>query len=69
MKFCNICGKISGTGKDHIDCIQKRRIDLEVEDAKMNIPERIDMTKNADNLGTEIKAILEHMTREKSRDA
>ena len=65
MKICNICHKISGTGQDHIDCVQKRSIELEAEDFKESIPEKLNISKDNQELGVEVRAILEHMTREK----
>ena len=67
MKICSICHKISASGEDHLDCVQKRRIELEEEDIKQKLPEKLDMAKNADDLGVEIRAVLEHLTREKER--
>ena len=61
MKICNICHKISGSGQNHLDCIQKQRVELENEDFKMKIPENLEMAKNSD-LGIEVKAILEHLS-------
>lgn len=66
MKICNICHKISGSGQNHLDCIQKQRVELENEDFKMKIPENLELTKNSD-LGIEVKAILEHLSREKEQ--
>ena len=65
MKICSICNRISGTDEDHLDCIQKRRIELEEEDKKESLPEKLDLAKNPNDLGVEIKAILEHLTRDK----
>ena len=67
MKICSICHKISGTGNDHLDCVEKRRVELEDEDLKRKIPEKLDMAKNANDLGVEIKAVLDHMTKEKEK--
>lgn len=67
MKSCSICHKISATGEDHLDCIQKRRVELEDDDFKQRLPDRLDMAKNVDDLQPEIKALLEHMTKEKER--
>ena len=67
MKICSICHKISGTDQDHTDCIQKRRIELEDEDFKNKLPEKLDLTKNPQDLGVEVRAILEHRTKEKDR--
>lgn len=64
MKICSICHKISGSGQNHLDCIQKQRVELENEDFKLKIPEKLELLKNSD-LGVEVKAILEHMSREK----
>lgn len=67
MKICSICHKISGTDQDHIDCIQKRRIELEDEDFKNKLPEKLDLAKNPQDLGVEVRDILEHLTKEKDR--
>jgi len=66
VKICNICHKISGSGQNHLDCIQKQRVELENEDFKMKIPEKLELAKNSD-LGIEVKAILEHLSREKEK--
>jgi hypothetical protein len=68
MKICNICHKISGSGEDHLDCVQKRRVELEDEDFKSKITENIQISNNSQDLGVEVKAILEHMSREKDSD-
>ena len=65
MKICSVCHKISGSGKDHLDCIQKRRVELEDEDFKNKITEKLELSKNPEDLGVEVKAILEHLSREK----
>ena len=65
MKICNICHKLSATGEDHTDCIQKRSIELEAEDFKNNIPEKLNLSKDDKDLGVEMRAVLEHLTREK----
>ena len=65
MKICSGCHKISGSGQDHLDCIQKRRVELEDEDFKNKIGERLELSKNPQDLGVEVKAILEHLAREK----
>ena len=66
MKICSICHKISATDDDHLDCREKRRVELEDEDRKQKLPEKLDMAKNSDDLATEVRAILDHMTREKN---
>ena len=68
MKICNICHKISGTDQDHIDCIQKRSIEMEDEDFKNSIPEKLNLSKDTQSLGVEVRAILEHLTREKDKE-
>lgn len=65
MKICKICHRISGTDQDHLDCIQKIRIEFDDESFKQNIPEKLDLEKNSQNLGIEIKAILEHLIKDK----
>ncbi len=63
MKLCNICHKISGTDQDHLDCIQKRSIELEAEDFKNNIPEKLNLSNNTQEIGVEVRAILEHLSK------
>ena len=65
MKICSICHKISATDDDHLDCKEKRRVELEDEDLKQKLPEKLDMAKNSNDLASEVKAILDHMTRDK----
>ncbi len=65
MKICNICHKISATDQDHLDCIQKRSIESQDEDFKNNIPEKLNLSNNTQDLGVEVKAILEHLSRTK----
>ncbi len=65
MKICNICHKISATSQDHLDCVQKRSIELENEDFKNSIPEKLNLSKDTQDLGVEVRAILEHLTKNK----
>ncbi len=65
MKICSICKKISGSDSDHLDCIQKRRVELEDEDFKNKIGEKLELAKDNQDLGVEVKAILEHLAKEK----
>ena len=65
MKICSVCHRISATDQDHLDCVQKRRVELEDEDLKNKIPEKIDLAKNPEDLGVEVRAILEHLFRDK----
>ena len=68
MKICNICHKISATNQDHLDCIQKRSIELEGEDFKNSIPEKLNLSKDTQELGVEVRAILEHLTMNKDEE-
>ena len=68
MKICKICHKISATDQDHIDCVQRRSIELEAEDFKNSIPEKLNLSKDNQDLGIEVRAILEHLTKEKQTD-
>jgi hypothetical protein len=68
MKICSVCHKISATGENHLDCIQKRSIELEDTEFKNDIPEKLNLSKNNQELGVEVRAILEHLTKEKDRD-
>ena len=68
MKICNICHKISATDKDHTDCIQKRSIEIEDQNFKNSIAEKLNLSKSNQELGIEVKAILEHLSREKDQE-
>lgn len=68
MKICSICRRVSGSSQDHLDCIEKRRIELVDEELKSSIPERLDLAKDPEDVGIEVKAILGHLTRSKESD-
>jgi hypothetical protein len=68
MKICSICNKISGTGENHLDCVQKRSNELEDGEFKNNISEKLNLSKDNQELGVEVRAILEHLTKEKDSD-
>ncbi len=68
MKICNICHKISATDQDHIDCIQKRSIEMEDKDFKNNITEKLNLSNNPQDLAVEMKAILEHLAKGKDKE-
>ncbi len=68
MKICNICHKISATDQDHLDCIQKRSIEMEDKDFKNNIPEKLNLSNNPQDLAVEMKAILEHLAKGKDKE-
>ena len=67
MRICSVCNKISATDQDHLDCVQRRSIEMEDEDFKNSIPEKLNLSKNNQELGVEVRAILEHMTKEKEK--
>ena len=68
MKLCKICHKISATNEDHLDCVQKRSIELENEDFKNSIPEKLNLSKDNQELDVGVKAILEHLSKSKDSD-
>ncbi len=68
MKICNICHKISATDQDHLDCVQKRSIEMEDKDFKNNIPEKLNLSINPQDLGVEVRAILEHLLKKKDKE-
>ncbi len=68
MKICSICKKISGSDQDHLDCIQKRRVELEDGDFKNKIAEQLELSKNSQDLDVGVKAILEHLAKKKDSD-
>ena len=49
----------------HLHCVEKRRIELENLQLKDTITEKLDLEKDPNNMGKEIKALLGHMNREK----
>ena len=65
MGTCSICKKISATDSDHLHSVEKRRIELENLQMKDTITEKLDLGKDPNNMGKEIKAFLGHMAREK----
>ncbi len=68
MKICSICNKISGSDQDHLDCIQKRSVELEDVDFKSKITEQLTLSKNSQDLDVGVKAILEHLAKKKDSD-
>jgi hypothetical protein len=68
MKICSICNKISATEENHLDCIQKRSIELENAEFKNKISENLNLSKDNQELGIEVRAILEHLTKEKDSE-
>ncbi len=68
MKICNICHKISATDQDHLDCVQKRSIQMEDEDFKNKITEKLNLSNNPQDLAVEMKAILEHLSKGKDKE-
>ncbi len=68
MKICNICHKISATDQDHLDCVQKRSIEMEDVDFKNKLPEKLESSNNPQDLAVEMKAILEHLAKGKDKE-
>ena len=69
MKTCSICKKISASDNDHLDCVEKRRIELENLELKGTITDKLDLGKDPNNIGKEIKALLGHMARERETES
>jgi hypothetical protein len=67
MKICSVCHKISGTDEDHLDCKEKKRVELDNDNLKEKLPEKLDISKNANDLNVDIKAILDYMIRKKDK--
>jgi len=68
MKICNICHKISATDQDHLDCVQKRSIEMEDVNFKNKLPEKLESSNNTQDLAVEMKAILEHLAKGKDKE-
>ncbi len=68
MKNCSICHKISASDQDHLDCIQKRSIEMEDVNFKNNIPENLNLSKNTQDLDVGVRAILEHLAKKKNSE-
>ncbi len=68
MKNCSICHKISASDQDHLDCIQKRSIEMEDVNFKKDIPEKLNLSKNTQDLGVGVRAILEHLAKKKNNE-
>ncbi len=68
MKLCNICHKISATDQDHLDCVQRRNMELEDGDFKNDIPEKLNLSNNTQEIDVGVKAILEHISKSKDSD-
>ena len=69
LKICSICRKISATDDDHTDCKEKLRVELEAEDFRKSIPEKLDLMKNPDDIQPDIKALRDHLSREKKKES
>ncbi len=67
MKICSLCNKISGTDEDHLDCKEKKRIELDNDNFKEKLPEKLDISKNVNDLNVDIKAILDYMIRKRDK--
>ncbi len=67
MKICSICHKISATEDDHLNCKEMRRVELEDQELKQKLAAESDMDRDM-ALDVEVKAILDHLTREKKEN-
>ncbi len=67
MKICSVCHKISGTDEDHLDCKEKKRIELDNDNLKEKLPEKLDMSINPNDLNVDIKAIIDNMIQKKDK--
>ena len=56
MKTCKICGKLSATGKNHDDCIEKRRL----ERAETNNVNQEDVSTGTE-VCSDLDALLGHI--------
>jgi len=68
MKNCSICHKISASDQDHLDCIQKRSIEMEDVNFKNDIPEKLNLSQNTQDLDVGVRAILEHLAKKKNSE-
>jgi hypothetical protein len=68
MKICSVCKKISATEENHLDCIQKRSIEFEDAEFKKGITEKLNLSTDYQGLGVEVRAILEHLTKDKDSE-
>lgn len=59
MADCRICGRISATGEDHLDCVQRRDIEAAGPDAR-EIREKLSI-EECDEMGKEVRAVLDYM--------
>ena len=69
MKICSICHKISAIGEDHLDCKEKKRIELEADDFKEALNEKLAISQLGTGIHNEIKSLLEYLTKEKKRSS
>ena len=69
MKICSICHKISAIDEDHLDCKEKKRIELEADDFRETLNEKLAISQLGTGLHNEIKSLLDHLTKEKKRSS
>jgi len=69
VKICSICHKISAIGEDHLDCKEKKRIELEADDFKEALNEKLAISQLGTGIHNEIKSLLEYLTKEKKRSS
>ncbi len=66
MKACSICGKISASGEDHLDCVEKRRLEEKEDEVAGRAAPDASGISDGENIAGELKALLDHMR--KNRD-
>jgi len=69
VKICSICHKISAIDEDHLDCKEKKRIELEADDFKGTLNEKLAISQLGTGIHNEIKSLLEYLTKEKKRSS
>lgn len=57
--ICSICGKLSGSGKDHLNCVEMRRVEAQDQTPDQDVSGRLDAKDDA--LAGGIRAVMQHM--------
>jgi hypothetical protein len=45
------------------------RVELEAEDFKKSIPEKLDLMKNSDDIQSDLRALMGHLSKEKKKES